>query len=139
MIEYGGATVPAVVERRSLATAIRHGLMGRCPHCGVGRLFNGYLTVADHCTECGEAFHHHRADDAPPYITISIVGHLIVGLMLSVEVAWHPPLWVHTALWVPLTIISALVLLRPVKGAVIGLQWALMMHGFDPNAPKEDE
>ncbi len=81
--------------------------------------------------------HHHRADDAPPYFTIIIVGHIVVGLVLAVEMAYHPPLWLHAALWLPLTVILALVILMPIKGALVGLQWALRMHGFDPEGENE--
>ena len=78
--------------------------------------------------------HHHRADDAPPYFTIVIVGHVVVGLVLAVEMAYPPPLWLHAALWLPLTVILALLILPVVKGALVALQWALPMHGFDPDA-----
>jgi uncharacterized protein (DUF983 family) len=86
---------------------------------------------------CGEELHHHRADDAPPYFTIIIVGHVVVSLLLAVEMAYRPPLWLHAALWLPLTVLLALVLLPPVKGVLVGLQWALLMHGFDPNAEED--
>jgi len=133
---------PPLPEKRPLPPrpvwqAMLRGAMFRCPNCGKGALFNGYLAVVDRCAACGEELHHHRADDAPPYFTIVIVGHIIVGLVLSTEVAFAPPLWVHTVLWVPLTIIAALACLRPIKGAIVGLQWALYMHGFDPNAEPE--
>ena len=68
-------------------------------------MFARYLKVVDDCPRCGEALHHHRADDAPPYFTIFIVGHIVVALVLSVEMAYHPALWVHGLLWLPLTII----------------------------------
>ena len=83
--------------------------------------------------------HHHRADDAPAYFTIVIVGHIVVGLVLAVEMAYRPALWVHAALWLPLTVILTLVLLPSVKGALVGLQWALRMHGFDPNPRKRSK
>ena len=108
-----------------------------CPACGKGSLFRRYLKVADHCPACGEALHHQRADDAPPYFTIVIVGHIVVGLMLSVEMAYHPPLWLHATLWLPLTVLLALLLLPPIKGTLVGLQWARLMHGFDPNHKDE--
>ncbi|NJM36072.1 MAG: DUF983 domain-containing protein [Rhodomicrobium sp.] len=123
--------------KRQLFTAMWRGLRGRCPSCGEGRLFARYLKVADHCPACGEALYHHRADDAPPYFTILIAGHLIVPLLLAFEVALKPPLWLHAALWMPVTVGFCLALLPMVKGAIVGLQWALYMHGFDPNA--EDE
>ncbi len=65
------------------------------------------------------------------------MGHVVVALVLAVEMAYHPPLWLHAALWLPLTVILALVVLAPVKGSLVGLQWALLMHGFDPEAKEE--
>jgi uncharacterized protein (DUF983 family) len=121
-------------EPRSVARAMRLGFMGRCPNCGEGKIFAGYTAIADHCDSCGQAFHHHRADDLPPYLTILIVGHIVVPLMLFVERTWRPEIWIHIALWIPLTLGLTLALLRPIKGAVIGLQWALRMHGFDGGA-----
>jgi uncharacterized protein (DUF983 family) len=109
------------------------GAMLKCPACGRGSMFRHYLKVADHCAHCGEALHHQRADDAPPYFTIVIVGHVVVSLMLAVEMAYRPPLWLHAALWLPLTVILALLLLPLIKGALVALQWALLMHGFDPD------
>lgn len=114
------------------------GARSRCPACGEGRLFRRYLKVADHCPFCHEALYHHRADDAPPYFTIIIAGHLLVPLLIAVEVALRPALWVHALIWVPVTLILCLALLPVVKGAIVGLQWALYMHGFDPNA-RDDE
>ncbi len=121
--------------RDVMRSALR-GMRCRCPACGEGRLFARFLKVADHCASCGEALHHHRADDAPPYAVIFIVGHLIVGFVLSVEVAWAPPMWVHLAIWMPLTLAMSLAMLPPVKGALVGVQWALRMHGFDPASPE---
>ena len=109
----------------------------KCPACGAGGLYRRYLKVVDDCHHCGEALHHQRADDAPPYFTIAIVGHVVVGLMLALEVAHRPPLWLHGALWLPLTVILCLLLLPSVKGMVVALQWALYMHGFDPDGDEE--
>ena len=86
--------------------------------------------VADSCRACGEELHHHRADDAPPYFTILIVGHFIVAGVMMVEDYFRPNYWVHIAMWFPLTIGLSLWLLPRVKGALVGLQWALRMHGF---------
>lgn len=121
---------------RDIAQASWRGMRGLCPHCGKGRLFASFLKVNETCPECGDAMHHHRADDAPPYVVITIVGHIVVGAMLYVEKAYQPDLWIHAALWVPLTVILSLALLQPIKGALIGVQWALRMHGFDPNSPE---
>ena len=101
-------------------------------------MFSSFLKVADRCGTCGEELHHHRADDAPPYFTILVVGHVIVAGILYVEQTWQPEPWVHSAIWMPQTIVLSLLLLPRFKGALIGLQWAQRMHGFggpDPNDP----
>jgi uncharacterized protein (DUF983 family) len=117
---------------RGIMQALRRGAGERCPSCGSGDLFGRYLKVRDACPHCGEELHHHRADDAPAYFTILIVGHIIIGGVLSLERGLAPPLWLHAAIWVPLTLVVTLYLLPKVKGAIVGLQWALYMHGFDP-------
>ncbi|MGD9027934.1 MAG: DUF983 domain-containing protein [Methyloceanibacter sp.] len=122
---------------RPLQQSLLRGTMLKCPACGVGSLFTRYLKVSDHCSHCGEALHHHRADDAPAYFTIIIIGHVIVSLVLTVEVAFRPPLWLHAAVWLPLTIVLALAALAPIKGFLVSLQWALLMHGFDPEYKEE--
>ena len=115
---------------RPIARSMLRGALGRCPSCGSGALFEGFIKVRPSCASCGEALHHQRADDAPPYFVTFIVGHVVVSLVLAVEVAFSPPTWVLLLLWAPLTLILALSLLRPIKGAIIGLQWANRMHGF---------
>ena len=119
---------------RPLWYSIRRGLCGRCPSCGQGKMFRAFLKVADCCPACGEALHHHRADDAPAYFVILVVGHVVVPLALVVEVTYAPPYWLHAVLWLPLTIGLAIGLLQPIKGAIVSWQWANYMHGFDPNA-----
>ncbi|GGB58757.1 hypothetical protein GCM10011316_33550 [Roseibium aquae] len=128
-----GDTKPARPVRRS----IFRGMAGKCPACGQGKLFDGFLATRHACEACGEAFHHHRADDAPPYFTITIVGHIIIPALLAVEVLWRPALWIHMTIWIPLTILLAFAFMRPVKGALVALQWALYMHGFDPDAGED--
>lgn len=128
---FGAAPRP---PERDARRAIGRGFLRRCPNCGEGHLFDGYLKVRPACEVCGEAFHHHRADDFPPYLVIFIVGHIVVPLLLVVEKAWHPDLVVLLLTFLPLTAILCLLLLPPVKGAVIGLQWGNRMHGFDPAA-----
>ena len=117
-------------EPRNITQALMRGMRRRCPRCGTGALFRKYLKVVDRCPVCGEEFHHHRADDAPPYFTIVIVGHLIVPLLLIAEIEFHPALWVHFVIWIPLVIGLSLFLLPVVKGAIVALQWAEGMHGF---------
>ncbi len=129
---------------RSVVDAMRRGGLGKCPACGKGALFARYLKVADRCPACTEELHHHRADDAPPYFTILIVGHFIVAGVMMVENYFHPNYWVHILMWFPLTIGLSLWILPRVKGALVGLQWALRMHGFggpdamDPADPQPD-
>jgi uncharacterized protein (DUF983 family) len=117
-------------EERPVGEAMRRGWRERCPQCGHGRIYRRYLKVNDHCPDCGLELSGHRADDAPPYFTILIVGHIIVPLMLVLEQEVHPAEWVHMVLWLPLTLILSLTLLPRIKGALIGLQWAKRMHGF---------
>ena len=125
--------------RRNVWQAMLRGLSRTCPSCGRGALYKAFLKVNDRCAACGTELHHHRADDAPPYFTMFIVGHIVVAGVLGVEKAYSPELWVHVLLWFPLTIGASLILLPIVKGALIGLQWALRMHGFgagrDPAEP----
>ena len=84
----------------------------------------------DACAACGEDISHHRADDLPAYLVIVVVGHvLLTGYMLTDMVLLVSP-WVHLAIWVPLAVLAALLTIQPIKGGVIGLQWALRMHGF---------
>ncbi|WP_088348083.1 MULTISPECIES: DUF983 domain-containing protein [Rhodomicrobium] len=131
--------IHAAKTPRAVFPAMLRGALGRCPACGEGHLFRRYLKVADHCPACGEALFHQRADDAPPYFTIFIAGHLLVPVLLAFEVAYHPALWVHALIWIPVTILLCMALLPVVKGAIVGLQWALYMHGFDPDSPDEAE
>jgi len=124
--------VQAFREPRSVGKAMLNGLACRCPNCGKGKLFSGYLKVSDTCSNCGEKLSSARADDFPPYIAIFIVGHVLVGWMLHAEMSGpvDPMLYVWTM--IPAAIILPLVMLPSIKGAVVGLQWANYMYGFDP-------
>ncbi len=124
-------------EKRDLWTAMRRGFMCRCPRCGEGKLFRAFLKVDDHCATCGLDYTPHRADDLPAYLVIIIVGHIVVPVVLWVETHYSPPIWLQMATYLPFTFLSSLLLLQPVKGAVVGFQWALRMHGFDENAPSD--
>lgn len=94
-------------------------------------MFRAFLKVRDRCDVCGEELFHHRADDFPPYLVIVIVGHIIVSMILLVEITFAPPVWLQMAIWPLVTIALSLVLLQPIKGAVVALQWSLRMHGFE--------
>ena len=120
----------AARPQRNTLQAMWRGFLGRCPHCGEGRLFRAFLKTVDDCQVCGEEFHHHRADDLPAYLVVVVVGHVILGAFMGVETMFALEMWQHLAIWAPLTVISAVALLQPVKGAIVGLQWALYMHGF---------
>lgn len=126
------------VTDRDSATALRRGFLGRCPNCGQGKLFRAFLKVADNCPACGEELHHHRADDAPAYFNIVIVGHIVVPLTLAVESAFAPEYWIHLALWIPLTLGLSFGLMQPIKGAIVAWQWAHRMHGFDTASPSDE-
>jgi len=119
-------------EQRSLWKAIGNGVMCRCPNCGKGKLFRSYLKINDTCSECGEKLSSARADDFPPYIAIFIVGHILVGWMLHAEMSGpvDPMFYVWTMM--PAAILLPLIMLPSIKGAVVGLQWANYMYGFDP-------
>lgn len=119
------------MQTRELWPSLFRGIRSRCPSCGSGPLFRRFLKVDDRCPACGEDLHHHRADDMPAYIVITIVGHIVVPLAFAVETAYRPDYIVHLLLWLPLLVGLSLFLLQPVKGAIVGLQWALRMHGFD--------
>jgi uncharacterized protein (DUF983 family) len=126
------AVMPSQTAQTStMLQAVQRGLFGRCPCCGNGRMFRAYLKVADACPACGEELHHQRADDFPAYVVIVIVGHILVPLVLLVETHLAPPYWVHMALWPSSVVVLTLALLQPVKGAIVALQWAMGMHGFD--------
>lgn len=125
------------LPKRPLWQAARRGLACRCPACGKGRLFGKYLKPVATCEACGEDLSHQRADDAPPYFTIFIVGHIVVPLMLWVEIHYKPEVYLQLMIWLPLTLVLSLLLLQPIKGAVIGWQWAVYMHGFHPAGPED--
>jgi uncharacterized protein (DUF983 family) len=125
------ATADPSADKRPVWRSLGLGLSGLCPHCGSGALFSSYLEVVKSCSHCGEELYHHRADDAPPYFTMFLIGHVVLPLALIAEHLWHPTILVHLSLWVPLAIILTVMILPNVKGAVVALQWALRMHGFE--------
>ncbi len=120
-------------DDRPTRPAMARGWRRKCPNCGQGPLFAGYLKVADHCPVCGQEFHHQRADDGPAYLTILIVGHLMALMIHFGYSAFDPdPLVMATVLSL-ICIALSLWLLPRIKGAFIGLQWARRMHGFGPD------
>lgn len=128
-------TPPALpYQPPSTKDGLLRGLKGLCPVCGKGRLFAGYLRVADTCESCQAPLGRLRADDAPPYFTILITGHVLVPGVLWIEKAYMPPMWVHMAVWLPLFAIICTLLLRPIKGATMGWMMRLGMTGDEGGA-----
>ena len=126
----------ASAEKRDVWTALKRGFRGRCPRCGEGKLFRAFLKVDNNCSVCGLDFTPHRADDLPAYLVIVIVGHIVVPTALLIETNYSPPVALQLAIYLPVTLVLSLILLQPVKGTVVGIQWALRMHGFDEQNPE---
>jgi uncharacterized protein (DUF983 family) len=99
------------------------GMRGRCPRCGEGKLFKGFLDIQPRCQSCGLDFSFIDSGDGPAVFVIMIVGFIVVGLALVVEFTFQPPYWVHVVLWVPLVLGLSFGLLRPLKGLMIALQY----------------
>jgi uncharacterized protein (DUF983 family) len=103
---------------------IAAGLKGCCPRCGKGKLFSGLLGIAPSCDNCGLDYSFADAGDGPAVFVILIIGFIVVGLALWMEVSVNPPLWLHFILWIPLTLVLSLGALRLIKGLLITLQYA---------------
>ncbi len=112
-------------------TAVWRGVKGLCPACGQTHAFKGWLDVVPSCVACSAPLGRYRADDAPPYIVIFLVGHIVVPLMFWVETSFHPALWMQAAVWLPVSTGLAAALLRPVKGATLGWMLTLGMVRSD--------
>ena len=110
-------------DRSSLRVPIMRGLAGRCPRCGKGKLFNGFLTLQPRCKSCGLDLSFADAADGPAFFVMFFSGFIVAGSALAVEALYSPPFWVHAVLWIPLILITTLVPLRPVKGLMIALQY----------------
>jgi uncharacterized protein (DUF983 family) len=134
---FGGLPGNSLNPKRPLYRSLLRGLICRCPACGEGRLFPRFLKVTPWCESCGEALYHARTDDAPPYFVMLITGHILVPVALVLEETIAPPVVVTTSILVTLACVLCLGLLQPVKGVLVGLQWALWMHGFDPNEEED--
>jgi uncharacterized protein (DUF983 family) len=102
---------------------LKTGLAGRCPRCGQGRLFSGYLTVAKSCASCGLSFSFADSGDAAAWFVMSFICVVGVGSILGIEAAYSPPYWVHALIAIPVLVILPMALLRPVKGFFLCQQW----------------
>lgn len=100
------------------------GLRGLCPRCGRGHVFKGYLSVRPACEACGLDFAFADSGDGPAFFVMSFVGIVVVALAMTVEFTYEPPLWLHAVLWIPVTLLLSLALIRPLKGLLIAVQYA---------------
>lgn len=116
-------TEPDDLLRYPVLTAGQTGLKGRCPRCGQGALFDGFLQTADRCPRCDLDFGFIDSGDGPAVFVIFIVGFLAVVGVLTTEVIYTPPIWLNMLIWIPLTLILCLVFLRPLKGLLIAQQY----------------
>ena len=98
-------------------------VFGRCPRCGIAPLFSGYLKVATSCTACGLDYSGHDAADGPVVPIMLIVGFFVAGGALWLEFNFHPAVWIHMAIWVPVIFLLSLALMRPFKALFIGTQF----------------
>jgi uncharacterized protein (DUF983 family) len=110
--------------------AIARGLRCRCPACGEGPLFQGFLHVRPVCEACGADLSGQDSGDGPVAFIVLIVGGIVVGLALVVEVGYAPPVWLHLLLWLPLTVALTLALMRPAKAVLVALQYKHRRHDF---------
>jgi uncharacterized protein (DUF983 family) len=117
-------------DDRPARPAMLRGFLRRCPACGKGAMFRGYLKVRDACPACGEELRHHRADDGPAYLTILIVGHLMAPLIMWAFVVWRPDPIVLSTVFATGCVALSLFLLPRLKGVIVAIQWAKRMHGF---------
>jgi len=129
-------TVPGMADLAlpPLFTLLGRGLMCRCPVCGKGRVFDGYLSVVPACSACAAPLGLARADDAPPYFTLFIMCHVVVLGLITVERAYNPSMGLEVAIWIPVMVIGCLLLLRPIKGATVGLMLKLGLVRDNENA-----
>ena len=106
-----------------MLTTLRHAVLGRCPRCGKGRLFDGLLVPAKCCNVCGLDYTVFESGDGPAPFVILLVGAVVCGAALWVEFTYSPPLWVHLVLWVPTILVLGIAVLRVIKGLLIGIQY----------------
>lgn len=120
--------IPETSMKVKIAALLR-GFARRCPACGGGRVFAGYISPEEECSSCNIPLSQYRSDDVPAYFTVFIVGHLCVPGVLILERMVSPAIWVQAAIWLPLTLILTLYLLPRIKGTVLALLWVLRIKG----------
>lgn len=115
----------------TLPIAIRRAAFGRCPKCGEGRLYKSYLKQVDRCAVCSEPYCHIRADDGPPWLTILVVGHIIVPLIFVMDSWTQWPIWMAASIWPVATALLAIAVLPRAKGVFLGIIWATGSPGSE--------
>jgi uncharacterized protein (DUF983 family) len=123
--------IGANVERPSMLTAMLRGALERCPRCGQGHLLHHYLKMVDRCSVCGEPYGHYRTDDAAPWLTILLVGHITIPIILVCEMNFQLPLWLAFTIYLPLIVGLTLFLLPRCKGVMAALLWAMKAEGSE--------
>ena len=126
-------------QDRPIKPALLRGWKRKCPNCGNGPMLRDYLKVRDECPVCGEALHHHRADDGPAWATIVIAGHILAPLMLFVYITFRPEGWVMALGFSVVFLTLALFLLPRIKGMFVAMQWSRRMHGFGQAVESQKE
>ena len=117
------------IERQH--TPLLNSLAGRCPRCGGGRLFIGFLRVTPGCAACGLDLSGQDSGDGPVALIVLVVGAVVVGAALLVQIAYGWPVWLHMLVWLPPSLLLCLGMMRPLKGALIALQYQYRRHEFD--------
>jgi uncharacterized protein (DUF983 family) len=120
--QVGDEIAPAPDNSPAAINPVVAGLRSRCPGCGQGALYDGFLKVRDVCGVCGLDLTRLNTGDGPAVFIMQIAGFLVVFTALFVEVAYSPPMWLHLIIWPPLVGAVALALMRPMKGLMIGIQ-----------------
>lgn len=126
-----GRSSPPASDRPRLAIVIRRALIGRCPNCGQGKLFASYLKQVDSCAVCSERYGHIRSDDAAPWLTILVVGHIAVPIVFAAEKLTSWPIWVAMTVWPAFALVLGLVVLPRAKAVLLSIIWAIQAPGSE--------
>jgi uncharacterized protein (DUF983 family) len=119
-------------EQPTTMSSLVRGALGRCPRCGRGPLLHRYLKIVERCSACGEPYGHFRADDAPPWLTILLVGHLTAPLFLLIEENYQLSTAAELAILLPFIVALTLALLPRCKGAILAAMWVTKAEGSEP-------
>ncbi|MFY0595391.1 MAG: DUF983 domain-containing protein [Cognatishimia sp.] len=131
MCEQMECAMTEVISNRPLAPALKNGLALKCPKCGEGNVLHSYLKVHDECSVCHEELHHHRADDGPAYLTILLVGKVMIFSLTMMWEFWRPDPLTMALVISAIAIVVSLLALPRFKALIVAYQWAKRMHGFD--------